>query len=115
MSEADASGDRKDGVTDQLGAAMDSFIQRYRRGERGLIAEYEKRHPELASRIREAFPALEMLEENSGQSKVVSALRPTTATCPEQLGEYRLIREIGRGGMGWSTRPSRWGWRDGWL
>jgi hypothetical protein len=82
---------------DQLGVLADDYLARYRRGERPALSEYTDAHPELAQRIRELFPALVMLED----------VRPTPRSAtlaaslgPRRLGEYRIVREIGRGGMG---------------
>jgi tetratricopeptide (TPR) repeat protein len=76
------------------------FSERYRRGERPSIREYQLRHPDLAAAIRALFPAVLHLEE-------MKSLRPTAADdlparpgVPEWLGDCRLKREVGRGGMG---------------
>jgi WD40 repeat protein/serine/threonine protein kinase len=84
-----------------LNHLADEFAERYRRGERPSLQEYIDRHPGLAADIREFFPALVEME----QVKQVRALVPNTApTGPlptlERLGDYRIIREIGHGGMG---------------
>ena len=87
---------------DPLGRLADEFLERYRRGERPALTEYTDRHPELAGRIRELFPALLLMEDvRPGQRTViVSGMGPAGAGSPERLGEYRIVREIGRGGMG---------------
>ena len=80
-----------------LDAIAESFLVRYRNGERPAISDYTGQHPELASQIRELFPALAELED------LGSALKPANfnnSPMPSRLGEYRIIREIGRGGMG---------------
>jgi serine/threonine protein kinase/WD40 repeat protein len=86
---------------DLLSALAHEFAERYRRGERPALLEYTERYPELASEIRELFPALVMMEEfgsvaGHGPGQAV----PGGAAIPSQLGEYRILREIGRGGMG---------------
>lgn len=72
----------------------DEFLGRWRRGEKPTIDEYADAHPAYAAQIRRLFPTI-LLAENMGASD----RRDTTAP-PERLGEYRLLREIGRGGMG---------------
>src|SRR5262245_58183581 len=83
---------------DPLDALAESFLARFRRGERPPLDEFTAQHPELADRIKELFPALVELEE------LGSVLGPTQAAGrqapPKKLGDYRVIREIGRGGMG---------------
>ena len=84
----------------------DSFIARFRPGERPSIEEYAAKYPELADEIRELLPALVELElrrrppaaRRRGTSTGVAACR--AARAPRQLGDYLILREIGRGGMG---------------
>jgi serine/threonine protein kinase/WD40 repeat protein len=80
------------------------FTERYRRGERPTLSEYTDRYPALADEIRELFPTLVMMERlGSGigsSSAQVSDSIPGAAATPERLGDFRIVREIGRGGMG---------------
>ena len=94
---------------DQLDAVVESFLDRFRRGERPPLTELMARYPELASQIRELIPALVELEQHGERSE---RLKPSAAgrrtiidsreegAWPEQLGDYRIIRRIGGGGMG---------------
>ncbi|MBV8315992.1 MAG: hypothetical protein JOZ53_13705, partial [Planctomycetaceae bacterium] len=80
---------------DPLGRLADEFLQRYRRGERPPLTDYTRRHPELAERIRDLFPALVLLEDVRPDSGPV-APPPEPAGAdgpPRQLGDYRLVRE----------------------
>ena len=79
------------------------FAERYRRGERPPLTEYTDRNPELADQIRELFPALVMMEEFgsvTGQTTGPFSQLPKDSPVPKQLGEYRILRELARGGMG---------------
>ena len=73
------------------------FLERYRRGERPALTEYTHAHPALADEIRDLFPALVMMEE---AGPVDTAPLPAAVPAPRQIGDYRIVREIGRGGMG---------------
>jgi WD40 repeat protein/serine/threonine protein kinase len=87
--------------TDPLDAVVESFLQRYRLGERPSMSEYTARHPELADRIHETFPALAMIEELGSADEsagLATAGEPLGANAC--LGDYRLLRVVGRGGMG---------------
>jgi serine/threonine protein kinase len=87
---------------DPLDAVVEAILQRCRRGERPALSEYTGRYPELAGRLREVFPALVMIE-NLGSVGGAHTLPPApraAARAPERLGDYRLLREIGHGGMG---------------
>jgi serine/threonine protein kinase/tetratricopeptide (TPR) repeat protein len=88
---------------DPLEELAESFLARLRAGERPALSEYQAKHPELANDIRDLFPALMLMEEGRRcveKSPEPDPTRLTEAQVPQQLGEYRLLREIGRGGMG---------------
>ena len=80
----------------------ESFVERFRSGERPAISEYTQRYPELAAQIQEIFPALVMMEQV--QRDIQHATAPPPSPLPAMqlsaLGDYRIIREVGRGGMG---------------
>jgi WD40 repeat protein/serine/threonine protein kinase len=84
----------------------EEFLARYRRGERPRLREYIQRHPDLAAEIKEVFPAMAMLEkialadESLEMPRDTSARGTTRRATIDQLGDYRIIREIGHGGMG---------------
>ena len=48
--------------SNQVLELADDFLNRYRQGERPPLREYIQRHPELASIIKEVFPAMAMME-----------------------------------------------------
>ncbi len=95
--------DSSSGSRDPVEVLADEFLDRQRNGEHPTIEEYAAKHPELADAIRAAFPALVMLE-GLGHS----TLEPTgsiqgakvTQDRLQRLGDFRVVREIGRGGMG---------------
>ncbi|MEM7316939.1 MAG: serine/threonine protein kinase, partial [Planctomycetota bacterium] len=76
---------------DLLYELADEFVSRHQKGEAPSLDEYCERHPELTARIRKLFPTMVALEG--------SKQTPPTFDL-EEVGNYRLIREIGRGGMG---------------
>ncbi|QDS96018.1 Serine/threonine-protein kinase PknB [Roseimaritima multifibrata] len=77
------------------------FLARYRDGDRPTIDEYVRRHPELAAAIQKMFPLVLSVEKVKIDQQVSGDGTATLAgRSPKQLGDFRLIREIGRGGMG---------------
>ncbi len=81
----------------------DEFVERFRRGERPSIKEYAERHPQHAEIIRDTFAALAMMENFAPESsESADAAGQPVRDQPrlQQLGDYRIIREAGRGGMG---------------
>src|SRR5262249_23376197 len=89
---------------DPVEKLAEEFAERYRRGERPSLAEYTEKYPELADQIRELFPALvEMEQFGSLEGPPAGPHLPTVPSgrmLPRQLGEYGILREVGRGGMG---------------
>jgi WD40 repeat protein/serine/threonine protein kinase len=79
----------------------DEFAARFRAGERPALKEYVDRHPELADDIREMFPAMVEIEQagEDHQEATEQAALPQ-APALQQLGDFRIIREVGKGGMG---------------
>jgi hypothetical protein len=118
---------------DPLGPILESFLARFRKGERPSLTEYIARHPELAEEIREVFPAAAEIEQlgslgpalaeasalpgpadprpalgNHGATESLgpggkpegAAVAAGGTVVPDRLGDYRILREIGVGGMG---------------
>ncbi|MFI5455450.1 MAG: protein kinase [Isosphaerales bacterium] len=93
---------------DPVDELAEQYLRRRRRGERPTPAEYAARYPEHAARILELFPALDFIEglkptpeEHAGFSgDAGDVVEPAGVGRPRQLGDYTLLREIGRGGMG---------------
>ncbi|HEY3241908.1 MAG TPA: serine/threonine-protein kinase, partial [Phycisphaerae bacterium] len=82
-----------------LGRAADEYTQRLQRGERPDIEEYVQNYPQIAAVIRQVFPALQTIHSDAGHATagLDAAELPQHAGV---LGDFRIIREIGRGGMG---------------
>jgi serine/threonine protein kinase/WD40 repeat protein len=83
----------------------EEFVERHRRGEHPALAEYADRNPDLAAEIRDLFPALvriEHLKPVAGDltGKFVSESGREEEHITERLGDYRILRQVGQGGMG---------------
>lgn len=77
------------------------FTDAVRRGKRPSVEEYALRYGEWADEIREMFPLIESLERWKGEKEVECLRRSVPEEFPvRRMGEYRLGRELGRGGMG---------------
>ncbi|WP_165227433.1 serine/threonine-protein kinase [Aquisphaera insulae] len=78
---------------------IDEFAERCRIGEEPSIEDYAVRHPEHADLIRRFFPTIALMEgiKRREQGLPVGDL---TRSAPARLGEYRVVRELGQGGMG---------------
>jgi hypothetical protein len=82
----------------------DEFLVRCKRGEKPTIKEYCDRHPDLANEIRDVFEALLMVEDLRPGTDEVSGSAGESVQLGgkrlQQVGDYRILCEIGRGGMG---------------
>src|SRR5262245_23189000 len=78
---------------DLLDRVAEEFAKRWRRGERPSVGEYAERYPALADDLRDLLPALAELER-------ADTPRPEPEGPRQQVGDYRIVRELGRGGMG---------------
>jgi eukaryotic-like serine/threonine-protein kinase len=86
---------------DRFDELAEEFAQRYRRGERPSLEEYVDRLPEMADEIREMFPALIEVEQVEGAARDDAFRQPHPAVARlNELGDYRIVREVGHGGMG---------------
>lgn len=86
---------------DPLEQLAADYMERLRRGEKPSVEEYALRHPDLAEEIRELFPTIAVTERLKVRQAQTSAGRASLGGArPERLGDFRLIRELGRGGMG---------------
>jgi serine/threonine protein kinase/WD40 repeat protein/Tfp pilus assembly protein PilF len=86
-----------------LADLIEELSARLEAGEPTDLSRYLKDHPEHAAELRRLFPALQLLADFS-RSGTARAPLPT-GDGPEfpaarDLGDFRILREIGRGGMG---------------
>ncbi len=96
-----------DRASDRLESIAEAFVEAFHRGERPEVGEYARMHPELGKEIRELFPTLVLMEQagqrdqrERGSSRSSSGSIRAREPLPSQMGEYRIVRELGRGGMG---------------
>ncbi|MCI0464377.1 MAG: serine/threonine protein kinase, partial [Gemmataceae bacterium] len=91
---------------DSFGQIADQFVAAYRQGQRPSVEDYVQRYPEHAEALREILPALLLMEKAKSADDLASSRAPHDARpAPDrgavrELGDYRLLRVIGRGGMG---------------
>ena len=82
-------------------ALAHDFLVRHRNGERPTVDEYVRRHPSLAGQIESFFPAVLSLEKvKIGHQEAADGRATLAGHEIKQLGDFEILREIGRGGMG---------------
>jgi eukaryotic-like serine/threonine-protein kinase len=90
-------------------ALVEEIVDRLQAGERVDFQEYRLRHPEQAEKLDQVIPAMKLMAD---LGRTVDPVGPAAAAEPEEpfvtiqgghpavLGDFRLLRQIGRGGMG---------------
>jgi RNA polymerase sigma-70 factor, ECF subfamily len=83
---------------------LEAYLAELERGARPDPEALIARHPELAGPLRAHLDKLDMLHCAAGRLRDPEPCQQTKPPGPEaglgQLGDFRLIREAGRGGMG---------------
>src|ERR687888_1123071 len=79
-----------------VGQVADEFTQRLNRGESPDVAEYADRYPELRDILVEALTVLQLVRSKDRGGVDAVAAGPADG----RLGDFRILREVGRGGMG---------------
>jgi serine/threonine protein kinase/tetratricopeptide (TPR) repeat protein len=90
---------QSEAVEELLGQVADEYTQRLAAGENPDIEEYAGRHPEIAAVIRQVFPALRVMRP-AAATPAAGRWSGEETRVEGCLGDYRILREIGRGGMG---------------
>ena len=106
----------RDGAPTRSTGSPRSTWRRRRRGERPTPSEYAARHPELAARILELFPALELIErlKPDAGGRCWPARRGRRRRGPavaagdrlRRLGDYAISASWAAAAWASSTRPS---------
>jgi serine/threonine protein kinase/WD40 repeat protein len=91
----------------RLVRALEEYSAALKAGQRPNRREYQARYPEVAAALAECLEGLELVRaatpllRPSAAAQPAAALAGATEFCPEgPLGDYRIVREVGRGGMG---------------
>jgi WD40 repeat protein/serine/threonine protein kinase len=98
--------DHNPSEADPFGQIADEFVEAFRQGKHPSVEEFARRYPEHADEIREMLPALALMERAKfaadGRCREPSGTAGARLGSPglQQLGDYQILREVGRGGMG---------------
>ena len=83
---------------DPIDVLAEEFADRLRRGEHPSVSDYAAAHPDHADQLRDLLPAVAQME-------TLKRFRRTAGpepddVLPDRFGDFRIVRELGRGGMG---------------
>ena len=84
-----------DDLDDLVGRAVEQYLERLGRGEPVQLEEFVNRYPEISDLLKTVIPAFVRTEQT-----VAPATQSLAADGCKQLGDFRILRQIGRGGMG---------------
>ena len=91
-----------------LVSLLDRLLQSSRGGSSNDIESLIREHPALAGELRELWATMQITEDFAGASELFDDEEPITVNSSrlpqtllsEDYGDYELLEEIGRGGMG---------------
>ena len=88
----------------QFDAIIDEILQQERTGQNPRLEDFERRYPDHAADLREIFSTLLMAErmdnELSRANQLKAQQQQDNFEYPRQIGDFELLHELGRGGMG---------------
>jgi tetratricopeptide (TPR) repeat protein len=84
---------------DPLDVLAEDFARRCRGGNPPSVNAYAEQYPQWAGALRELLPPVARMEELKRLRQGAPHL-PAAGPPLERLGDYRILREVGRGGMG---------------
>src|SRR5689334_17217194 len=91
-------------AADPFGPIADEFVAAFRQGKSPSVEEFAQRYPAHADEIRDMLPALVLMEQAKSADDTAGQRRQAQAAAAasplQQLGDYQILREVGRGGMG---------------
>ncbi|MBI3817045.1 MAG: protein kinase [Planctomycetes bacterium] len=95
---SDSPFDRADPDSDPESAAIDEFLEAA--GEVGDLSAFCNRHGDASGELKRRLEALRWLVAPKAKNKTTTADAVDADLPFERLGEFRLIRRLGEGGMG---------------
>ncbi|HKB36307.1 MAG TPA: serine/threonine-protein kinase, partial [Gemmataceae bacterium] len=89
-----------EGTDALLADLIEEITDKLRAGVAVDVDAYVARHPERAAQIRELLPALQLLAAARSAPADGGSATGEPSLLPGVLGDFRILREVGRGGMG---------------
>jgi len=85
---------------DPLDLIAEEFAELCRRGQTPSVTDFVVRYPEHAEDLANLLPAVGQMESLKRLRRPPTDVLPLLENMPARIGDYKIVREIGRGGMG---------------
>jgi serine/threonine-protein kinase len=91
---------------EQLAAILNDLGEQQRRGQTPSIDHFAHTHPDLADEIRQLWAIAQVAHVCARPSELAETINqprppePPSGILPRTFGDYELLEELGRGGMG---------------
>ena len=92
--------DPYDASSDQLEEVVAEYMELRRRGDRTTPDDYARLYPHLHDELMDLLPTVDAVEDLSRNLHDTTTLHSGDIYRHSKLGDYRLVSEIARGGMG---------------
>jgi eukaryotic-like serine/threonine-protein kinase len=102
MTESVHSLDRPAEADQVLNDLLEEVSNKFQAGERVDVDAYIREHPDRADALRRMLPAMQVLAEweRSLGGSALTLLTSEPSAALGELGDFRILRQVGRGGMG---------------
>lgn len=84
----------------RVAAALKEYVAALERGETPERSEFLRRHADVAGPLEECLAGLDMVAQISPQVRHKAQSQRLAVWIDQPLGDFHIIREVGRGGMG---------------
>src|SRR5687768_10548656 len=86
---------------ERLAALLDDLAWQHRHGNTPDLGPVTRQHPDLADELRQLWAAAQLADALARPAPTLAAAMPINAPDPPRtFGDFELVRELGRGGMG---------------
>src|SRR5687768_14667529 len=86
-------------LTPELAEILEQYLLKLERGEKPDAQQLIEQHPQWGEPLRAYLASIDLLHTSLHPRPSLALHSPADASS-QQLGDYQIIREIGRGGMG---------------